>query len=119
MPYVQIPVGIAPCQIDDFPSEIGEGDEKRPFVRSHKGAMYLQPARTKVISDDELEWLRTAKQHAKIGARILVIRVDVVPDDTDRPTGLREKMEGAATAAPAAPPEPPADPGPVYDLDPE
>lgn len=108
MPYVQIPVGIAPCQIDDFPATIGEGEEKRPFDRSCKGALYLRPASTRVISDDELEWLRTAKQHQKLGSRILVLRVDVVPDTTRRPTGMREKME--ATPPPAvAPVSAPAD----------
>lgn len=113
MPLVQIPVGIAPCQIDDFPLEVGEGDEKRPFERSCQGALYLQPARTKVLSGDELEFLRTAKQHQKIGARILVVRVDVVPDATRRPTGTRETMEDPLPPAVVAPPPPPTG----FDLD--
>ena len=109
MPLVQIPVGIAPCQIDDFPAEIGEGENKRPFERSCQGALYIQPARTKVLSSDELEFLRTAKQYAKLGARILVVRVDVVPDTSRRPTGIRERMEN---------PQPPAaTPTAEYDLD--
>lgn len=103
MPYVQIPVGIAPCQIDDFPATIGEGEEKRQFERSVKGALYLRPASTRVMSDDELEWLRTAKQHKKLGARILVVRVDVVPDATRRPTGTRERMEGGPPVVTPAP----------------
>jgi len=109
MPLVQIPVGIAPCQIDDFPAEIGEGENKRPFERSCQGALYIQPARTKVLSDDELAFLRTAKQHAKLGARIIVVRVDVVPDTSRRPTGMREHMEN--------PLPPAATPSAEYDLD--
>jgi hypothetical protein len=106
MPLVQIPVGIAPCQIDDFPLEIAEGEGKRPFDRSCDGALYLRPASTRVISNDELEFLQTAKQHKKIGARILVVRVDVVPDATRRPTGMRERMETPVTSQPvvSAPP---------------
>jgi len=106
MPLVSIPVGIAPCQIDDFPAEIGDGEDKRPFERSCKGALFLRPASTKVLSNDELEFLRSAKQYRKLGARLLVVRVDVVPDTTKRPTGMRKKMEKATppTAAVVAPP---------------
>lgn len=89
MPLIQIPVGIAPCHIDDFPKEVGEGKEARPFERSCKGALHLRPASTKVLSQDELDWLKAgkgkAKRYAKLARRLTVVRVDVVPDKSDRP----------------------------------
>jgi hypothetical protein len=78
MPLIHIPVGVAPCQVE-FPSEIKEGTASRPFERSCKGALHLRPASTKQITDDELQYLKTAKQHAKLGARVSVIQVTKKP----------------------------------------
>lgn len=84
MPLVQIPVGIAPCQVDDFPAKIGKGEDARPFERSCKGSLRLRPASTKVLTDDELKWLKEQKQWAHVGRRMHVVDVKIVTDDSDR-----------------------------------
>lgn len=113
MPLVQIPVGVRPIQIDDFPEKVFEGrdalrkrhkeevsaDEKpearakklerqrkevaeldkkaRPFKRSCKGSLHLRPASTKTLTDDELGFLRAAKQHQSWGRRLIEVKVEV------------------------------------------
>ncbi len=80
MPLVQIPVGIAPFQVDDFPKEVVVGkddkgkDETRKFERSVEGALYLRPASTKNLTDDE--WGHLKKKY-KVLARAHVVKVDV------------------------------------------
>jgi hypothetical protein len=94
MPLIQIPVGIAPCHVD-FPETVktGEKDAKgkpvmRKMERSCKGSMYLRPASTRNITDDELTYLRTTPEWKKLGMRLHVIKV--------------KNVKGAATeAAPA------------------
>lgn len=86
MPLVQIPVGIAPCQVDDFPAKLGKGESARPFERSCKGSLRLRPASTKVLTDDELKWLKEQKQWAHVGRRVHVVDVKIVTDDSDRST---------------------------------
>lgn len=118
MPLVQIPVGIAPCQVDDFPEKLGKGEDARPFERSCKGSLRLRPASTKVLTDDELKWLKEQKQWAHIGRRMYVVDVKVVTDDSDRskakpkPGGPVEKAMAEAAAEKAKlskqPKQPPA-----------
>lgn len=91
MPLVQIPVGIAPCQVDDFPEKVGKGEGARPFKRSCKGSLRLRPASTKVLTDDELAWLKEQKQWAHVGRRMHVVDVKVVTDDSDRSTAKPKK----------------------------
>ena len=87
MPLVQIPVGITPQQVDDFPTEVDDGKGgARPFARSCKGSLRLRPASTKVLTDDELKWLTEQKQWAHIGTRMNVVDVKTVTDDSDRST---------------------------------
>lgn len=111
MPLIQVPVGIAPCHIDDFPQEVGEGKEARPFERSCKGALHLRPASTKVLSQDELDWLKSgkgkAKKYAKLARRLTVVRVDVVPDKSDRPHAEPLKPAVKPTKPEAPKPTPP------------
>jgi len=81
MPLIQVPVGIAPCHVD-FPVEVttGEKDAKgkpvmRKMERSCKGSLYLRPASTRNLTDDELTWLRTNPEWKTIGMRLNVIKV--------------------------------------------
>ncbi len=104
MPLVQIPVGIAPCQVDDFPEKVGKGEDARPFQRSCKGSLRLRPASTKVLTDDELKWLKEQKQWAHVGRRMHVVDVKIVTDSSDRSTakpkegGPVEKAQEEAAA---------------------
>ena len=66
MPLIHIPVGVAPCQVDDFPKDA---------ERSCKGALHLRPASTKEVTNDELAHLKTAPQHGKLAARLSVVEV--------------------------------------------
>ncbi len=76
MPLIQVPVGVTPCQVDDFPAEVVEGDgKKRPFERSCKGALHLRPATTRRVTADELGHLRKAKLHKDLGRRLLEVQV--------------------------------------------
>lgn len=86
MPLVQIPVGIAPCQVDDFPEKLGKGEDARPFERSCKGSLRLRPASTKVLTDDELMWLKEQKQWAHVGRRMHIVDVKIVTDASARST---------------------------------
>ena len=76
---VHVPVGVPPCQVDDFPSEVKEGTGTRPFKRSCKGALHLRPASTKMLTDDEVKHIKTAKQHKKLGSRLSVVMVTRKP----------------------------------------
>lgn len=91
MPLVQIPVGIAPCQVDDFPANVGKGDDARPFERSCKGSLRLRPASTKVMTGDELEWLKAQKQWSHVGRRMHVVDVKIVTDASPRSTAKPKK----------------------------
>lgn len=108
MPLVQIPVGIAPCQVDDFPEKVGKGEDARPFERSCKGSLRLRPASTKVLTGDELKWLKEQKQWAHVGRRMHVVDVSIVTDASDRSKakpkagGPVEKAQAQAEAAKAA-----------------
>ena len=80
MPLINIPVGIAPCQIDDFPENVGKGKDAVPFERSCQGALYLRPASTKVVTVHELDHIRQHKDHKMLTRRMVVVKVDVIPD---------------------------------------
>lgn len=80
MPLIQVPVGVTPCQVDDFPTEVvAENGEKRPFERSQKGALHLRPATTLRVTADELQHLRKAKLHKDLGRRLLEVQVKTKP----------------------------------------
>ena len=108
MPLVQIPVGIAPCQVDDFPEKLGKGEDAKPFERSCKGSLRLRPASTKVLTDDELKWLKEQKQWAHVGRRMHVVDVKIVTDSSARSKakpkegGPVEKAQTEAAAKKAA-----------------
>ncbi len=120
MPLIQIRVGIPPCQIDDFPSEVMEGKEElrkrhreerdnvksgseaeqrarhmeeragleakaRPFERSCKGALHFRPASTKTVTEDELKFLLSARQHKALAGKILRVEVVKKPPPKPRP----------------------------------
>lgn len=144
MPLVQIPVGVRPIQIDDFPEKVVEGkdallerhkkappaeekpearakrlerqrnevaelDKKaRPFKRSCKGSLHLRPASTKTLTDDELGFLRTAKQHKAWGRRLLEVKVEVA-----------KAPEAAPVVPPLPKPEPEEVPAPDAEEAPE
>lgn len=84
MPLINIPVGIAPCQIDDFPKTVGKGEDAKPFERSCKGALYLRPASTKVVTQHELDHIKKHGDHKMLARRLVVVKVDVVTDQSDR-----------------------------------
>lgn len=84
MPLINVPVGIAPCQIDDFPKTVGKGEGAKPFERSCKGALFLRPASSKVVTQDELDWIKQHPEHKLLARRLTVVRVDVVTDESDR-----------------------------------
>lgn len=77
MPLIHIGVGGPPCQVDDFPATVGQ--DQRPFERSCRGALHLQPASTKEITDDELNHIRLRKNHQALATRIRVISVAKKP----------------------------------------
>ena len=110
MPLIQVPVGIAPCHID-FPDQVktGEKDAKgkpvmREMQRSCKGSMYLRPASTRNITDDELTYLRTTPEWKKLGMRLHVIKVKNV--------AKREEAKTEAAPAPSPKAEAPKAPEP-------
>jgi hypothetical protein len=76
MPLIQIPVGVTPCQVDDFPVEISAADgTKRPFERSCKGALHFRPATTRRVTQDEMDHIKAAKQHAALGRKIFEVKI--------------------------------------------
>lgn len=84
MPLIQIPVGIAPCHVD-FPDRVKTGGkdakgkaETRELQRSCKGSLYLRPASTRNVTDDELTYLRISPEWKKIGTRLHVVKVKSV-----------------------------------------
>jgi hypothetical protein len=89
MPLIHIPVGVAPCQVDDFPQDA---------ERSCKGALHFRPASTKEITADELAHLRAAPQHKKLAARLCVVDVVV----------KAAPSQSVATPTPTPTPMPPA-----------
>jgi hypothetical protein len=106
MPLINVPVGIAPCQIDDFPSAVGKGKDARPFERSCEGAMHLRPASTKTVTQDEIDWIKAHKDHKALAQRMRIVRVDVMTDDTNRSTAM--PVEKPSTDAVADPQEKPS-----------
>lgn len=80
MPLIQVPVGVTPCQVDDFPAEISAADgSKRPFERSCKGALHFRPATTRRITQDEMDHIKAAKHHAALGRKIFEVKVKMKP----------------------------------------
>ena len=101
MPLINIPVGIAPCQIDDFPKTVGKGEDAKPFERSCKGSLHLRPSSTKVVTQDELDWIKRHKEHKMLARRLVVVKVDVVTDESDRSKPLvtaEQKVKAEAKA---------------------
>ncbi len=76
MPLIQIPVGVIPCQVDDFPAETSAADgTKTPFERSCRGALHFRPATTRRITQDEMDHIKGAKHHAALGKKIFEVKV--------------------------------------------
>ena len=96
MPLIQIPVGIAPFQVDDFPKEVGKGEEARKFERSCEGALYLRPASTRNLTDDEWEHL---EKNYKVLARAHVVKVDVTKARSLKPKP-KPKVPGSSPKTP-------------------
>jgi len=67
---VQVPRGVLPCQIDDFPAKVGDGDDQRDFHRSCKGSLRITPGDLSV-SENELKHLR--KHHKGVARRLVVV----------------------------------------------
>ena len=65
MALVQVPIGVAARQIDDFP----EGCK-----RSRKGALYVRPRSTMVLTSDELDHLKA--KHKDVAGKLIVVGVD-------------------------------------------
>ena len=100
MPLIQIPVGIAPFQVDDFPKEVvvdkGSG-LNRKFERSVKGALYLRPASTKNLTDGEWGHL---KKNYKVLARAHVVKVDVTEARSLKKPKPKPKVPGPSPKTP-------------------
>lgn len=103
---INIPVGITPCQIDDFPATVKEGEGKdapeRPFERSCRGALYIRPSSTRPLTSDEVDWIKGHKGHKVLARRMVEVDVKVVPDVSNRPrtlvTPAQEKRAAARLA---------------------
>lgn len=68
---VQVPRGVSPCCIDDFPSEVSDGKGKpRKFARSVEGSMRITPGDL-AVTGDELRHLR--KHHKDVARRLQVV----------------------------------------------
>lgn len=115
MRLVQIPVGVTPCQVDDFPSEVKEeGKKPRSFERSVKGSLHIRPASTKSMTDDELEHLRTSKEHRAWGRRLIEVKVEVAkaPAKSALKMGAKPKDALLAGAKPREDAKPKDEPKP-------
>jgi hypothetical protein len=70
MPDVQIQPTAAATQVEGFPDKVGE----KKFQRSCKGALHIRPGSTRVITADELGFIR--KHYPKLSRSIIVIASD-------------------------------------------
>lgn len=65
MALVQVPIGVSACQVDDFPKDC---------KRSRKGALYIRPRSTLVLTPDELDHLKA--KHGNVASKLIVVGVD-------------------------------------------
>ena len=65
MALVQVQVGVAVRQIDDFPKDC---------ERSRKGALYVRPRSTLILTAGELKHLRA--KHKDIASKLIVVGVE-------------------------------------------
>jgi hypothetical protein len=65
MALVQVPIGVSACQVDDFPKDC---------KRSRKGALYIRPRSTLVLTPDELDHLKA--KHGSVASKLIVVGVD-------------------------------------------
>lgn len=84
MPNVQIMPAAPAIQVEGFP----KGSKDKPFKRSCEGALHLRPGSTRVITADELGFIR--KNLPKLARFIRVITEDkaikAVPAKQDAPS---------------------------------
>jgi hypothetical protein len=71
MPVVQIMLSAVATQIEGFPAK-GKGD--KPFQRSAKGALHIRPGSTRVLTVDELGFIR--KHHPAVARSMHVLAED-------------------------------------------
>lgn len=89
MPFIQIPRGVGPTQI-----EFGEGVE-----RSKPGALYFTPNSTKKITQDEWEWIK--KHHPQLASALVVVPFD----ETKGRIAKKKAAEAARKPVPAKRPK--------------
>ncbi len=70
MPDVQILPSAAIIQVEGFPTTVG----KKKFQRSCKGALHIRPDSTRIITVDELGFIR--KHYPKLARSVIVIATD-------------------------------------------
>jgi len=87
MHTVQIPKGVAPCQVEDFP----EGCE-----RSQKGALYFRPNGTMRLTEDEYK--HVLKSHPELGGKMLLVH----KGETAAEKKAKAQAEAKAKPAPKA-----------------
>lgn len=89
MPFIQIPRGVGPTQI-----EFGEGVE-----RSKPGALYFTPNSTKKITQDEWEWIK--EHHPQLASALVLVPFD----ETKGRIAKQKAAEAAKKPAPAQRPK--------------
>ena len=95
MALVQVPTGVATRQIDDFPAKC---------ERSRKGALYIRPRSTLVLTTDEFNHLKA--KHKDIARRLVVIGVDetkarsLQASQAEKPEAEIEETDGKSGQAP-------------------
>lgn len=82
MALVQVPIGVTACQVDDFPKDC---------KRSRKGALYIRPRSTLVLTPDELDHLKA--KHGSVASKLIVVGVDEGKARSLAKTAKAEKPE--------------------------
>jgi len=96
MPVVRILRTAEHTQVEGFP----KGTKEKPFKRSCDGALHIRPGSTKVITEDELGFIKA--RHPELHRRILVVAKDRPakgPAKT-RPKGPAKGLSGATDSGP-------------------
>lgn len=80
MPILVVPANVMACQIDDFPDGC---------KRSREGALYVRPASTMDVTDDEYDHMQ--KAHPQLAARMIV-----ASNSPSLATRIKQKEKGKA-----------------------
>lgn len=68
MPTLVAPANLAQCQIDDFPEKCERSPDRKG--RPNRGALYIRPASTFPVTDDE--WKHMQAKHPHV-AKLLIV----------------------------------------------